>query len=145
MPGTYRYFDPLQKMQVELYDLSVPEFEHNLTDFFIKEYAEAVYHFNIIELKPHQTALVYKNGRLVDILSPSTRTFYWKGIVDITTEIIDISENFEVASNISTQLVHAKAGILSQRVSEFIYSQEVPENQLGLLYVNARFTCLLAI
>jgi regulator of protease activity HflC (stomatin/prohibitin superfamily) len=137
-PGTYHYFDPLHKIQIERYDLSVPEFEHRLTDFFIKEYPEAVArHFTIIELGAQQIALVSKNGLLADILPPGTRRLYWKGVVDITTEIIDISEEYEIPH--AAPLVYAKTGVLPQRVSESIYSQEVPEYQIGLLYVDGQY------
>ena len=139
MPGTYRYFDPFKKIQVELYDLSVPEFSHRLADFFIKAYAEAVArHFTVIELGAQQIALVSKNGRLADILPPSTRALYWKGIVEITTEVIDISEVFEISRDKTAPLVYAKTGVLPQRVRESIYSQEVSEHQLGLLHVDGQ-------
>ncbi|TGO03688.1 SPFH domain / Band 7 family protein [Candidatus Thiomargarita nelsonii] len=134
-PGTYHYFDPLHKIQVERYDLSVPEFEHRLLDFFIKEYADAVArYFTIIELSAQQVALVYKNGRLTNILQPSSRQLYWTGIVDVKTEIIDISENFEISRVQAAPLVYAKIPV--QGVNESIYSQEVPEYQIGLLYVD---------
>jgi len=134
-PGTYRYFDPLNKIQVERYDLSVPEFEHRLLDFFIKEYADAVArYFTIIKLGAQQVALVYKNGRLTNILPPSSRQLYWTGIVEVKTEIIDISENFEISRVQAAPLVYAPV----QGVSEAIYSREVPEYQIGLLYVDGQ-------
>jgi len=136
-PGTYHYFDPLHKIQVERYDLSVAEFEHRLVDFFIKEYADAVArYFTIIELGAQQVALVFKNGRLTNILPPSSRQLYWNGILDVKTEIIDISENFEISRVQAAPLVYAK--IPAQGVSEAIYSQEVPEYQIGLLYVDGQ-------
>lgn len=139
-PGTYHYFDPMRKIQVERYDLSVAEFEHRLADFFIKEYPEAVArHFTIIELNPQQIALVSKNGRLADILPPETRRLYWNGVVDVTTEIIDISEEFEIPHDKAALLVYAKTGVLPQRVRESIYSPKVPEYQRGLLYVDGQY------
>jgi regulator of protease activity HflC (stomatin/prohibitin superfamily) len=135
-PGTYRYFDPFQRIQVVHYDLSVPEFEHQLTDFLIKEYAEAVArYFTVIELGSQEVALVFKNGRMADILPPASRTLYWKGVVDITTEVIDISEVFEIPSGKAAQLLHTKTDALPQRVQEFIYSKKIPEHKIGLLYV----------
>ncbi len=134
-PGTYRYFDPLHKIQVERYDLSVPEFEHRLVDFFIKEYADAVArYFTIIELGAQQVALLYKNGRLTNILPPSSRQLYWNGIVEVKTEIIDISDKFEISRVQAAPLVYAPV----QGVNEAIYSQEVPEYQIGLLYVDGQ-------
>jgi regulator of protease activity HflC (stomatin/prohibitin superfamily) len=138
-PGTYHHFDPLRKIQVERYDLSVPEFSHRLVDFFIKNYAEAVArYFTVIALGAQQVALVSKNGQLADILPPSTRTLYWKGVVDITTEIIDISEDFEIPYDKAAQLVYTKTEVLAQRMREAIQSQEVSEHQIGVLYVDGQ-------
>lgn len=141
-PGTYHYFDPLRKINLEVYDLSVPEFSHRLIDFFIKEYPEAfARYFSMIDLGAQQLALVHKNGQLSNILPPSTRTVYWKGVIDITTEIIDISDNFEIPSKLAGQLVPDQTDYrLPQKSREFINSQVVPEHQMGILYVNGQCT-----
>ena len=138
-PGTYHYFDPKQKIQVERYDLSEPEFLHPLTDLLIKTLPEMVArYFTIIELGPQEIALLSQNGLLADILPPSTRTLYWKGVVDITTEVIDISDSFDIPSEKAAQLLHSKTGVPTQKMRDFIYSREVPENQIGLLYVDGQ-------
>jgi len=137
-PATYRYFDPLYKIKVESYNLLKPEFEHQLADFLIKTHPELIAtYFKLVELTAQQVALVYKNGRLADILPPDSRTLYWKKFVDIKTEIIDISEHFEVTT--ARRLVYAKTGILSEKVNEFIYSLEVPEHKIGLLTVDGKY------
>jgi len=141
-PGTYHYFDPLRKIQLELYDLSVPEFSHRLTDFFIKKYPEDfARYFSMIDLGAEQLALIYQNGQLANILPPSTRTVYWKGLIDITTEIIDISDNFEIPSSLAAQLVPSQTDYrLPPKLREFINSQVVPEHHRGVLYVNGQCT-----
>lgn len=141
-PGNYLYFDPLRKKRVEVYDLSVPEFSHRWTDFLLKERANDVArYFTTIELGPQQVALIYKNGRIANILPPLTRVLYWKGLVDITTEIIDISENFEIPYAKAAQWLHASQNqSLLQQAVQFIYSKTVPEYQLGLLYVDGQYT-----
>jgi regulator of protease activity HflC (stomatin/prohibitin superfamily) len=138
-PGTYRYFDPWQKVQVEFYDLSVPEFSHRLSDFLIKTYPESIAHYFMrIELGPQEIALIFKNGVLADLLPPSTQALYWKDLIDITTETIDISENFEIPADKARQILHTKTGVIQQRIREFIYTREVPEHQIGLLYVDGQ-------
>jgi regulator of protease activity HflC (stomatin/prohibitin superfamily) len=141
-PGSYLFFDPLQKNQVEIYDLSVPEFSHRLADFWQKEFPEEMArYFTTVELGPQQVALIYQNGRMSNILPPSTRTLYWKGIVDITTEIIDITNDFEIPYPKAAQWLHAYQNqALYQQAAEFIYSKTVPEYQLGLLYVDGQYT-----
>lgn len=138
-PGTYHYFDPLMKMRLELYDLSVPEFQHRFLDLFLKQYAQDVArYFTVYELTPQQVALVYKNGRLADILPPSSRTVYWQGLVDVKVDIIDISERFDVPGDLAAALLHGKTTVDAQRMRESIYSMEVPPYQVGVLYVDGK-------
>ena len=140
--GTYLFFDPLRKIQLELYDLSVPEFSHRLIDFFIKEYANAIgRYFTLIELGAQQVAIIYKNGRLASILPPSTRALYWKGVVDISREIIDIDEYFEIPADKAVQLLYPYQNErLLEQASDFIYSRTIPDYQIGLLYVDGQYT-----
>jgi regulator of protease activity HflC (stomatin/prohibitin superfamily) len=141
MPGTYNYFDPFKKIQIEIYDLSVPEFQHSWSDFILKECADAVEsHFSIIELSAQQLALIFKNGILADILPPSTRTIYWKGIIDITAEIIDISTYFAITPENRMRLMNSQTGIDSEVVAKSIYSETILEHQIGLLYVDGKYS-----
>lgn len=138
-PGTYRFFDPLFKVKLQCYDLSKPEFEHVLLDFFVKHHPDAmVNYFTGIELNDHQVALVYKNGRLADILPPASRTFYWKGLVDVTTEIIDIYETFSIPHPKAALLVYTRDSVLLQRLDQFIYRCHVPEHFIGVLTVDGK-------
>jgi regulator of protease activity HflC (stomatin/prohibitin superfamily) len=138
-PGIYRFFDPLRKMQLQRYDLSLPEFEHALSDFFLKNYPETVARlFTVVELNNQQIALVYKNGRLTNLLPPASRMLYWKGVIEVTTEIIDISETFLIPRERSTLLVYTPDSVLRQQVEQFTYHCEIPEYYLGILKVNGQ-------
>ncbi len=137
-PSIYHYFDPLNKIKVEIYDLLKPEFEHRLADFLIKTQAELIAtYFHLVELTSEQVALVYKNGRLVDILPPNSRKLYWKKFVDIKIETIDISENFQVTN--AEWLIYANMDTLLQPIEKFIYSSEIPEHKIGLLTVDGKY------
>jgi regulator of protease activity HflC (stomatin/prohibitin superfamily) len=139
-PGTYHFFDPFHHITVEFYDLSTPAFSHPLSDFLLKEYPEMMArYFTVVELNAQQVALIYKNGLLADILLPATRHFYWQGVIDITTEIIDISEQFEISQEQAALLVYSKNPELISQVKETIYSCEIPEHKLGLLMVNGQY------
>lgn len=138
-PGMYRFFDPLYKMQLQRYDLSKPEFEHALSDFLIKNYPETVARlFTSVELGNQQIALIYKNKRLTNILPPNSRQLYWKGIIEITTEIIDISETFSLSLEKSALLVHTHDSVLHQQMETYIYHCEIPKHYLGILTVNGQ-------
>ena len=79
-PGVYRILDPLGRVSVEVYNLTVPEFEHPYIDVLVTEQsALCERHFQVIELNEYEVGLVYKNGKLNGVLAPATRQLYWKG------------------------------------------------------------------
>ena len=138
-PGIYRFFGMHKHVAVERFDASVPAFEHRLADFFVKAYADEVKElFEVIETGINEVAVIYKNGRFADVLGPDRRALYWKGVVETTAEIVDITEDFEVATRIAKALVAEAKG---QRVSiadNAVYAREVPAGHVGLLYVDAK-------
>ena len=137
--GTYRFLDPLRRNSVEVYDLSVPEFEHALTDLLIKQFAADVEaRFNVEELTATQVALVRKNNRLAYVLPPSTRTMFWKGLVDVEAKVIDIADNFTIEPRVASELAYANQGLLRDSALAAIYCKMVPEYQVGVLYVDGQ-------
>jgi len=136
--GIYRFFDPLRKMRVETYDLSTPEFNHHLADFLIKEYPDEIAgYFTFVELNEQQVALVYKNSQLVNILPPTSRKLYWKGIADVKVDILDIQESFEIPRDLATRILYTQKNTLSNgQIEKALHRIEVPEHFVALLYVD---------
>jgi len=137
--GTYRFLDPLRRISVEVYDLSVPEFEHALTDLLIKQFAADVQaRFKMVELAATQVALIRKNGRTAYVLPPSTRTLFWKGLVDVEADVIDIADAFAIEARLAAELVFADRGLLRDSMINAVYFRHVPEYQVGILYVDGQ-------
>lgn len=68
-PGKRWIVQPFAVVEVERYDLTVPEFEHARLDFLLKEARDVVErHFQVVELTESEAALVYKReaGRCAD-------------------------------------------------------------------------------
>jgi hypothetical protein len=79
-PGIYRWLDPLNRHEVQRYDLTVAEFDHPWLDVLLKTDAALVErHFQVVETGDRQVGLIYKNGRLDGVLPPATRRVYWRG------------------------------------------------------------------
>lgn len=96
-----------------------------------------------VELNENQVGLRSENGTLVELLAPATRRLYWKGLVDVQVEVIDIGASAElpaalVARLAQTQLrqraVQGLAGVLQVRV---------PEHGAGILWVDGKVERLL--
>jgi len=135
--GSYHFFDPFNQFEADVFDLSVPEFSYRLTDLLIKQYADEVAkRFDVIELNATQVALIYKNARLDYVLAPSTRTLYWKGLVDVEAKVIDIGETFAIDPALAAQLAYANQGLLRDSALAAVYCKMVPEYHIGVLYVD---------
>lgn len=138
-PGVYWMFDPLGRKEVQVYDLSEPEFAHPRLALLLNEYREIMdTYFTVVELDEREIGVVSKQGRVTGILSPGTRQLYWRGSVAVSVQRIDISKNVEVEAQLARVLVRSKAPLASG-VAEAVFSVEVPDTATALLIVDGAF------
>src|SRR6267154_503775 len=70
-PGVRWIFDPLRRSEVQICDLTVPEFEHPRVDFLLEAAGGAITaHFQVVEIYDREVGLVYKNGNITGVLAP---------------------------------------------------------------------------
>ncbi|MBL8268691.1 slipin family protein [Steroidobacter sp.] len=142
-PGKHWVAQPFGEIAVQLYDLTVPEFEHARVDFLVKEARPLMErYFDIVELSDSEAGLVYKNGKLAGVLAPGKRQLYWKGPIEVKVEKVDIYQDLDVPARIAKLLARAKQPLLAQ-ANEAISTVEVPDTSLALLIVDGKFTKLL--
>lgn len=142
-PGKHWLVAPMSDVQAQLYDLTVPEFEHPRVDFLVKEARDTMEkYFDIVELTDSEAGLVYKNGKLAGVLAPGKRQLYWKGAMEVKVEKIDVTANLEVPERAAKLLARAKQPLLSQ-VTEAVSATEVPDTSVALLIVDGKFEKLL--
>ena len=136
-PGVYRIVDPLDRVSVEVYNLTVPEFEHPYIDVLVSEQgALCKRHFQVIELGEYEVGLVYKNGKLNGVLAPATRQLYWKGPIDVKVEVLSIADDFALPRDKIGLIAHARADSLPREVLNYVYLAEVADKHVGLLIVD---------
>ena len=87
--------------------------------------------FVVVETSDAQVAVVYLDGRLARVVPPSNRVLFWKGLVNVTFERIDVRANPEVPAPLLPAL--AKLG----RESGAIFAA-VDEGKRGLVYLDGR-------
>jgi hypothetical protein len=79
-PGVRWIMQPFASIAVQLYDLSVPEFDHPRVDELLEQSRTTMErHFHIVELGEQEMGVVYKDGALAGVLAPGKRQLYWKG------------------------------------------------------------------
>jgi regulator of protease activity HflC (stomatin/prohibitin superfamily) len=144
-PGIYRMFDPLMRLKVELHDIVWPQFDHRLADFFVKQYAADVERLFVkVETRDHEVAVVYKNGHFADVIGPDKRELFWKGVVDVTVQVINIADTFDVDPRLAKVLVGEVKGKRVALADEAVYIRDVPDGHVGLLHVNGELVRELA-
>ena len=136
-PGVFRLFDPLRRVHVELHNIAQPEFEHGLADLFVKQFADEVERlFEKVETRDHEVAVIFKNGHFADIVGPDQRKLFWEGVVDVTAQVVDIGETFEVEPRVAKALVTDLKGKRIALATNAIFAREVPDGHVGLLFVD---------
>ena len=138
-PGKHWIGGLFASIEVQVYDLTVPEFEHARIDFLLKEApASMAQHFDIVELTEQQAGLVYKNGKLAGVLAPGKRQLYWQGAVEVRVDKIDLSGDLTVPPEVARVVARAK-GPLATQFTDAITTVEVADTAVAMLIVDGNF------
>ncbi len=144
-PGIYRMFDPLMRLHVDLHDIASPQFEHRLADFFVKQYAADVERLFVkVETRDHEIAVIFENGHFADVMGPDQRELFWKGVVDVTAQVIDLADTYDVEPRLAKALVGELKGNRVALIDKAVYMREVPDGHVGLLFVDGKLVRELA-
>lgn len=136
-PGIYWMFDLLGRKQVQVYDISKPEFSHDYEDIIVKDNKILCEkYFQVIELGDHEVGYVYKDGKLVSVLAPATRQLYWKGPVEVKVEVQNIEKDYEVAQDKVSLIAYARLGIVGSKILEAVLPVQVADQHVVLLFVD---------
>ena len=142
-PGKHWLVKLFGTVEFQVYDLTLPEFEHPRVDFLVKEARSTMdNYFHIVELTDSEVGLVYKNGKLASVLAPGKRQLYWKGPIEVKVEKIDLSVDLEVPERVAKLLARAKAPLAAQ-ASEAVIAVEVPDTSGALLIVDGQLAKVL--
>ena len=108
-PGTHWLIAGLGELRVELFALEQPAFTHALAEYLMAKEPDVVTaEFVRVELTENQVGLRSENGVLAEVLAPATRRLYWKGLVDVQVEVIDIANSAEVPAAVVSRLVQTQ-------------------------------------
>jgi regulator of protease activity HflC (stomatin/prohibitin superfamily) len=133
-PGKYRFWSRLftkRRDTVEVASTLAAKFEHPLLEVLVKNQGlreELV----LVELTETQRALVWKDGRLLNILGTG-RTAYWKAAATYDVEVFEASALRFTHPRLDAVLAHGAA-------STWIETVEVDTNSEVLLLVNGELS-----
>ena len=143
-PGTHWLLTGLDVVRAELFALEQPAFTHGLANYLMAKEPDVVAaEFVRVELTETQVGLRSENGVLVEVLAPATRCLYWKGLVDVKVEVIDIAASAEVPAAVAARLTQTQLRPRAVAGLGGVLQVQVPEHGAGLLWVDGKVERLL--
>jgi regulator of protease activity HflC (stomatin/prohibitin superfamily) len=138
-------FAPIDTLRVKLFTLEQAAFAHGLADYLMaKEPGVVAAEFVRAELNEHQVGLRTENGALVEVLAPATRSLYWKGLVDVQVEVIDIRASAEVPASVVARLVQTQLRQRAVAGLAGVLQVQVSEHGAGILWIDGKVDRLLS-
>lgn len=135
-PGVY-WTMPLIGGEIMVFDIANAEMRYPYMDALFATQPDMVeQHFVVADLSDTEAALVYEDGKLTDILAPGTRAFYWKGVVSVTIEVIDLHSENQVSDRVARLI--GRTGDLAVKAGKLnaVLGVDVRDQQIGMLYEN---------
>lgn len=138
-PGVHRLYGARSRVAVQLHAIEPAEYAGRDTDNLIAGLGTALdSHFVLADLTADEVGLVYRNGKLEDVLAPGTRRLYWCGPRRITIERVTLGADLSVRADLIGRL--RQLGILSK----VAVAVDVPTESVGLLFVDGTLASMLA-
>lgn len=142
-PGRHRILQLGGDARVERYDISNVIFERAnaalSAKFLLNSQAEKLApYIESYDLSDTEVGLLYRDGRLVDILAPGSFLPVWKGVEQVRVEIVDISEQYTIDEKLVRLLGRGSRVGRSAAAGSAVQYVEVPDEHVGLLTVNGK-------
>jgi regulator of protease activity HflC (stomatin/prohibitin superfamily) len=143
-PGRYWLFEGFDKLRVDTFAIDQTAFAHGLADYLMaREPAVVAEEFVRVELTETQVGLRVENGVLAEILAPATRRLYWKGLVDVRIEVLEIAETFELSAALAQRLTQTQLRQRAVQGLAGVLMSQVPEHNVGVLTVDSKIDKML--
>jgi regulator of protease activity HflC (stomatin/prohibitin superfamily) len=89
-PGRYALWKEPFALSVEVFDAGAFRFDHPRLEAILV-HPEVVRFFEVVNVEAHETALLYRNGELVERLARGRHVF-WKGAGRVNWKLVDLRE-----------------------------------------------------
>lgn len=143
-PGTYRRFDPYDRLSLESFSLNTPQFEHRLAGYLRQSEPQLVErYFTRMDLGDNEAGLRYEDGVLVELLAPGSRRLYWKGQTEQRLERIDLTQDYRLSAALVAQLHQPNLRDRALASLDAVLLVQVPAFQVGVLKVDGALAGLL--
>ncbi|MEX0865967.1 MAG: slipin family protein, partial [Pirellulales bacterium] len=131
--GTHWLFDPLWRGRVDVVSQREPWLVHDQLDLIVKSGA-LTDRAQVLDLKDHERALVWIDGRFSHILPPGQYA-YWTGQREVKVEIVDAR---------SVRFEHDDLKIITRAAKHLLDVCAIERNHVGVLFQDGRYVDTLA-
>jgi len=128
--GRHWFFDPFGKVQVEIVSQRAPWLLHEKLDVIVKSGVLAD-RAVVLDLKDHQRALVWIDGRFSHVLPPGLYA-YWTTFREVTVQLIDVR---------GARFEHANLPVIvqSEMASRVLDSHALAQGHMGVLFEDGNY------
>ncbi|HEY1067121.1 MAG TPA: slipin family protein [Pirellulales bacterium] len=129
-PGRHWFFDPLNKVQVDIVSQRAPWLEHEKLDLIVKSGAlegRAI----VLELKDNERALVWIDERFSHICAPG-RFVFWTGERKVRVEVVD-------ARKVRFEHEQFKVIVRWPNAARTLDVVSVQRDRAGVLFIDGRY------
>ena len=131
-PGVHRVFDPRDRVVVTVHDLVRPEYAGSDADVLMARMDGALAeHFQPADIGTDQVGLVFKHGKLEDVLAPGSRRLYWRGLAAVEVVTVSLAGTLRVEPRVAERLRQLGA------LAKVAVTVDVPTESAGLLFVDS--------
>lgn len=131
--GTHWLYHPFQRVCVETVSQRDPWLVHDKLDMLVKSGALAD-HAQVLDLKDHERALVWVDGRFSLILAPGLYA-YWTGHREVKVEVIDARK---------VRFAHDELKVIMRSGQRLLERSVIERNHVGVLFQDGRYVDTLA-
>lgn len=144
-PGKHWLVSFVDDLRVDVFRLEEPVFDHVVAAYLLATEPQAVERdFVRVELAEDQAGLRYEDGLLVEILPPGTRRLYWRGLIDVQVEVVDLAASPELPAGLVPRLTQTQLRPRAVAGLAGVLLVQVPESGAGILYVDGKVVRRLA-
>jgi regulator of protease activity HflC (stomatin/prohibitin superfamily) len=139
-PGVYRFFDPLGRVAIELYDLGQSVCSNKHAEILMKTAGDLLQpHLEMVVMTDQEIGLVYREEQFIEMIPPGGRKIYWKAPYSLRVEQVDLQENLPLTKAQVDAVFRTRGSNAARELQLYVKSAEVMDNHVGLLVVDGKF------
>lgn len=144
-PGSHWLRSLTGQWRVETFATDQTAFNHGLTEYLLGARPDVVAaDFVAAVLSDAQVGLRYENDVLVELLPPGTRKLYWRGLVAVRVDVLDLDQAaLEVPAKLLAALTQMQLRSRAVAGSASVLQVQVPAFSVGVLSVDGKIERLL--